>query len=222
MSRAHTLRALAALLSYPDEALQAALPELGVLLSAQPQLTSTQASLRALMTNLAAQDLFEAQSAYINTFDRGRSACLNLFEHVHGDSRDRGQAMVDLMSLYERHGLKLLGTELPDYLPAFLEFASLFPGDEALAHIREVAPILASIRNTLTRRSSPYAAIFSALLCLIGEGASAADHSANIPEDNCAQALDEQYAEAPVTFMGNCAPQSPRAEQPIHFVGRRA
>ena len=59
-----------------------------------------------------------------------RRLSLHLFEHVHGESRDRGQAMVDLKAMYENAGL-FVTRELPDYVPLLLEFLSTQPRPEA-------------------------------------------------------------------------------------------
>ncbi|MEJ2459788.1 MAG: hypothetical protein P8Y58_17260 [Novosphingobium sp.] len=50
----------------------------------------------ALIDDLVTRDLYDAQERYVLLFDRTRKLSLHLFEHVHGESRDRGQAMVDL------------------------------------------------------------------------------------------------------------------------------
>ena len=123
-----TFKALAALLAYPSDDLVAALPEILDVLEGDRRLPRrVRADLAALVDELRWMDPLDAQVRYVATFDRGRAACLHLFEHVHGESRDRGQAMVDLKSMYERAGLALAGHELPDYLPALLEFLSLQP-----------------------------------------------------------------------------------------------
>lgn len=86
-----------------------------------------------MIEELASQDLYELQARYVDLFDRSRALSLHLFEHVHGESRDRGQAMVDLKALYESHGLEITASELPDFLPLFLEYLSLRPLEEAKA-----------------------------------------------------------------------------------------
>lgn len=67
-------------------------------------------------------DPLDARAQYSELFDRGRATSLLLFEHVHGESRDRGRAMVDLLAQYEQHGLQLNSRELPDHLPLYLEY----------------------------------------------------------------------------------------------------
>ena len=120
-----TLKVLSALLSYPTAELIAAVGEFeGVLDQEQLLSKSERAALRVLIADLAAADLVDAQERYIMLFDRTRSLSLHLFEHVHGESRDRGQAMVDLIKVYEDGGYMPTSKELPDFVPLFLEFAS--------------------------------------------------------------------------------------------------
>jgi nitrate reductase delta subunit len=118
-----TLKILAALLHYPEEALQAAVPELRALVAADSLFKdSDRGSLNAFLIRVQENDLLELQSEYVATFDRGRKLSLHLFEHVYGESRDRGQAMVNLLAQYRAIGLELAVKELPDYLPLFLEY----------------------------------------------------------------------------------------------------
>jgi nitrate reductase delta subunit len=120
------------LLSYPTEELQSAAPELSANLAEERLLPeSVLTKLRGFVDEIATTDLFDLQERYVLLFDRTRSLSLHLFEHIHGESRDRGQAMIDLSQLYERHGLMIEARELPDYLPLFLEFLSTLPLEEA-------------------------------------------------------------------------------------------
>jgi nitrate reductase molybdenum cofactor assembly chaperone NarJ/NarW len=120
-----TLKVLSALLTYPTPELIAAADELKVVIAREGVLPRTHAAgVTALIDDLASRDLFDAQERYILLFDRTRSLSLHLFEHVHGESRDRGQAMVDLIKLYEDGGYEPTAAELPDFLPLFLEYAA--------------------------------------------------------------------------------------------------
>ena len=74
----------------------------------------------------------DLQERYVASFDRGRARSLYLFEHVHGESRDRGQAMVNLLEIYRRHEFELNARELPDYIPLFMEYLAQRPDGEAL------------------------------------------------------------------------------------------
>jgi nitrate reductase delta subunit len=164
-----TYKVLGALLDYPTEELIEALPELEAALAHERLLSDGALEhVRCLLAALANEDLMTMQERYIDLFDRVRSLSLHLFEHVHGESRDRGQAMVDLMQLYERHGYSVASIELPDYLPAFLEFLSHIPADEARELIAETTHVLESVGARLVRRNSRYAAVFDALLAITG------------------------------------------------------
>jgi nitrate reductase molybdenum cofactor assembly chaperone NarJ/NarW len=187
-----TYRALAALLSYPGQALLDALPEIrNVLVSENltPMLDPGE---------LLDADLVTLQERYVALFDRSRALSLHLFEHVHGESRDRGQAMVDLGQVYAQHGLEPAHGELPDYLPAFLEFLSLLDPDEARHMLADTAEILRALGERLASRGSPYAALFAALLALAGEPG--LKKVARIAPP--AEQPDKDWMEPPVTFGG--------------------
>ena len=224
MNHAHTYRALAALLSYPGASLLEHLDELRSVFSEDERLTAVdRAALGHLIDELQAADPMDSEAAYVETFDRGRAASLNLFEHVHGDSRDRGQAMVDLLALYEQQGLALLVADLPDFLPVFLEFLSLLGEQDAQEQLQSVQHLVETIGATLTRRASPYAGAFQALLRLAGERHPErllADRvGAPVEEDTSMDAIDKAWLDEPVTFLGACAPQQ---KQVIKFHGRTA
>ena len=208
-----TLRVLAALLSYPDARLRGHLPEMREILRCEGALSrGRQAELEALIGSLAAADPLESEADYVELFDRGRGTSLHLFEHVHGDSRDRGPAMIDLAQTYEKAGLYLAPGELPDFLPAVLEFISTQPPAEARAFLGEMAHIFNAVFGALQRRESPYASALGALLDLAGEKAQAVKPAAEPP-------LDESWAEPPVfdgcSTRGQAAPGQP---QPIRLV----
>lgn len=194
-----TFKALAALLAYPEADLVAAVPEIEQALREDRLLSArAQAALRSLFDYLRTHELLDAQEEYVGLFDRVRSLSLHLFEHVHGESRDRGQAMVDLLALYTRGGYELATDELPDYLPAFLEFLSYRPLAEALVHLGDTLHLLESIGARLTKRGSPYAAVFAALLEIAGE----TDNSVTVSDDEIRAeddpaALDETWREQP-------------------------
>lgn len=217
------LRALARLLDYPSEPLLGHLDELSAALSDAPVAAARRGAVRPLLGRLAAADLFESQERYIDTFDRGRRTSLNLFEHVHGDSRDRGQAMVDLLEMYRAEGIELATDQLPDYLPAFLEYLSVLPAGRAREQLAEVTHLVRAIGAVLARRASDYAGAFDLLLALAGEPALGADDSAE--DDTSFAAVDAAWLDAPVDFMGAASPCTatprPAAEQPIQ-IHRRA
>jgi len=232
MSTKLTFRALAALLAYPSAGLRDHLDDLREVLAAEKRLKPVdRQALQGLLDKLRDSDLMDAEEEYIDTFDRGRAASLNLFEHVHGDSRDRGQAMVDLLDMYQQRGLSLTVRDLPDFLPVFLEFVSLLEADEAKQQLQEVQHLVETIGATLTRRQSPYAAVFQSLLRLAGAADPAkllADREgAPVEEDTTLDAIDKAWADQPVSFLGGCSPQlaqqaANQQPQPIEFHRRPA
>ena len=158
---------LSALLSYPDAALQQAGDEVLDVIAHERALPSeTRLALESLVRELTGGELIEVQSRYVDLFDRTRALSLHLFEHVHGESRDRGQAMVSLLERYRTAGLDISARELPDYVPLFLEFVSLQTPDAARALLAEPIHILAALGERLKKRGSAYAAVFEALVVL--------------------------------------------------------
>lgn len=215
-----TFKALGALLAYPEAELISALDEIKQVIVAENLLPKNQAAaLQGLMDNLRQSDLMAAQERYVELFDRVRSLSLHLFEHVHGESRDRGQAMVDLAGLYAGQGLTLANHELPDFLPAFLEYLALLPYKAAISQLEDTVRILDGIAARLAKRGSHYAAVFNALLTLAGQ--SGATHTvvddAEIRKEDDPNELDKTWAEAPAFGgMGNAVRQS--AVSVIQFV----
>jgi len=207
-----TLKVMAHLLSYPDAALRSHLPELRSALQAEQALAPARlAELQALMAHLAGADALEIEAQYVELFDRGRATSLHLFEHVHGDSRDRGPAMIDLAQTYEKSGLYLGPDEMPDYLPVVLQFVSTQPPTEARAFLGEMAHIFNAIFNALQQRNSAYASVLGALIELAGEKA----HAVKVVPD---EPLDTAWEE-PVVFDG-CSVKGqaqPGQAQTIHF-----
>jgi nitrate reductase molybdenum cofactor assembly chaperone len=156
--RNRTLKALSLVLSYPGADLQQAMPDIAAVLGADPRISvETRAALAALTGDLAQGDLYDLQERYVMLFDRSRSLSLNLFEHVHGESRDRGGAMVSLIETYRAGGFEPVTTELPDHLPVLLEFLSTRPFAEAQEILADAAHILDALNARLRRRESGYA-----------------------------------------------------------------
>ena len=209
----YSLRALARLIAYPDAQLRSELDALLQVLDEEGAVPAARRTeLRTLAATLQRQDPLEVEARYVETFDRGRSTSLHLFEHVHGDSRDRGPAMIDLVQTYEKAGLYLAPEELPDHLGVVLEFASTQPPALARAFLGEMAHILNAIFSALLKRESPYAAVLAAVLELAGQRAQAV----TIPIE---EPIDESWAE-PEAFDG-CSTRGqnrPGQAQPIHIV----
>ena len=198
-----TLRALAALLGYPSAELKAHAGEIREALAEDAALPrASRRRLDPLISALEAEELLELQAAYSELFDRSRSLSLHLFEHVHGESRERGQAMIDLAEQYMAAGCLLESQELPDFVPVFLEYASCLEPPEARETLSQPAHVFAALEERLVQRGSDYAAVFHAIVVL-GEGR--LDHEAlselqkNSPSDDPAR-IDEEWEEAPVTF----------------------
>lgn len=222
---ARTYKALALLLSYPEESYR---PLYGAAIEAlaQERLVRDASGLARLGRELSGEDTLDLQARYVQMFDRGRSLSLHLYEHVHGESRDRGQAMVELNKLYASRGVFLSAHELPDHLPVFLEFLSLLPNHEASELLGEAAHVLAALRDRLRKRRSPYTAIFTALVQLANAPVDQAAHSALMAEaeddpDDLA-ALDRAWAEEPVSFGPDQSTACPRAAEIVSRMGGNA
>ncbi|MFN3229163.1 MAG: nitrate reductase molybdenum cofactor assembly chaperone [Asticcacaulis sp.] len=201
----YTYKALALFLAYPEEDTQALMPEAFKALQSEGRLNAPLLrALGKLADRLSHSDLYDLQEAYVHLFDRTRSLSLNLYEHVHGESRDRGQAMAALKSLYEAAGLELTAQELPDYLPVFLEFLSLQTPEKASTFLADAAHVLEAIAERLKKRESDYRAVFGALVHLSGveAGQEAVAALLQEPEEDPddLEALDRLWEETAVTF----------------------
>jgi nitrate reductase molybdenum cofactor assembly chaperone NarJ/NarW len=208
-----TLRVLARLLSYPDAQLRSDLADMRGALHEEHALAPQRlAELDALITLLQGKAPLETEADYVELFDRGRATSLHLFEHVHGDSRDRGPAMIDLAQTYGKAGMYLAEGEMPDFLPVVLEFTSTQPPREAREFLAEMAHIFNAIFSALQQRGSAYACVLGALLELAGEKAQPVEIVAEEP-------IDAVWQE-PVVFDG-CSSKGqakPGQPQPIHIM----
>lgn len=231
-----TLKCLSALLCYPTGELRAALGEIAAVLDREGLLSrANRAAVQCLIDDLAGRDLIDAQERYVLLFDRTRSLSLHLFEHVHGESRDRGQAMVDLLRVYEEGGYAPTAGELPDFLPLFLEFASTCEPKAAIDLLAQPAHVLAALRERLAKRKSPYAAVFAALVALARAKPDAETLERLLAEpeaepDDLA-ALDAQWQDEEVTFGPGAADACGRdglaaklrqARRPAPGIGRKS
>jgi nitrate reductase delta subunit len=198
-------RVLSALLCYPEPDLLDALKELAGALDAECTLPPVaRCALVDFMTRLGMTDPLDAQESYVALFDRNRSLSLHLYEHVHGESRERGEAMVRLAALYKLHGLHIAANELPDYLPLYLEFLSLLPGETARSLLAEAVHVIAALADKLEARGSDYAAVLRAIEALAARPAAAAsveDVRGRLdPEADDLTALDRQWEDEVVRF----------------------
>ncbi|MGH7121281.1 MAG: nitrate reductase molybdenum cofactor assembly chaperone [Acetobacteraceae bacterium] len=191
-----TLSALAALLGYPDPELRAALPEIADALRAAPRFTpANRNALLELIDEIAAAEEFEAEERYVDLFDRGLATSLNLFEHLHGESRDRGQAMADLKQVYEKADFILTSCELPDYLPVLLEYLAQRDEAEIRSILGDCAHIVRSIGEALLKRRSRYAAVLDAVLRIASEAPLDKMQAARRPAEK--RDLDRDWGERP-------------------------
>lgn len=199
-----SLKLIALLLDYPSVELYR---EAGALMEAAQAADELEPDQRQLLTDFISEltdtPLLDAQSNYVGWFDRGRSLSLLLFEHVHGESRDRGQAMVDLMNVYNENGYHIDARELPDYIPLFLEYLSQRPEMEARQWLLDVSHILALLEARCDERQSPYSKLFSVMLAVSGatiEREELAQKVATEEPDYSHEALDKVWEEEMVRF----------------------
>ena len=200
-----TLKALSLILSYPTRDIQQAMPEIAGVLASDSRLTAAQRrDLRPLLEELRDWDIYDLEERFVVLFDRSRTLSLNLFEHVHGESRDRGGAMVSLLETYRDGGFEPATSELPDHLPVLLEFLSTRPFVEVQETLADAAHILEALHTRLDRRDSGYAAVFAALSQLSGAKVdkAAVEELLETPEDNPEdlEALDAVWEESEVRF----------------------
>ena len=192
------LKAIGLLMEYPDEFLWQCKEEVLSMVRRDAPLLDDFAA--ALLN----APLLDKQAEWCEVFDRGRATSLLLFEHVHAESRDRGQAMVDLLAQYEKAGLVLDCRELPDHLPLYLEYLSILPEAEAREGLQNVAPILALLGGRLKQRDTPWYLLFDALLNLAGSPLSSDSVTKQVKQetrDDTRQALDAVWEEEQVKFI---------------------
>ena len=198
-----TLKAFSLVLGYPTRELQQAMPQISSVILSDSRLTTlSRRKIEPLLELLATDDIYDLEERYVLLFDRSRTLSLNLFEHVHGESRDRGGAMVSLLETYRDGGFEPATSELPDHLPVLLEFLALSSLSEARKTLADAAHILDALAVRLSRRESPYAAVFAALLEIAGVKSDEAAVSGLLsePDDdpNDLKALDQVWEESEV------------------------
>lgn len=202
-----TLKVLSALLCYPQADMQAALDEMIKVLDQENVLPQREhRALLTLIDQIRRTDLIELQERYVRLFDRGRALSLHLFEHIHGESRDRGQAMVNLLGMYRRHGFELDARELPDYIPLFLEYLAQRPMGEALDMLADAMHVMALLGARLAEQDSDYHVVFDALATLVGEPTdieAIRQQAATEGPDETIVNMDKIWEEEAVTFLAN-------------------
>ena len=205
-----SFKALGALLDYPTPELQAALDEVEQALCEERAIPAAELEgVRALIERLRRSDIMDAQEYWIGLFDRSKRLALHLYEHSYGESRDRGQAMVNLALTYRMNGFELNAAEMPDYLPLFLEFLSVIPQVHARRYLTDALEIIEALRIRLDERDSTYAALLSALVTLASRDADEGlveEILAGEPRDPAdLEELDKEWAEDPVDFSAGSA-----------------
>jgi nitrate reductase delta subunit len=200
-----TFKALSALLDYPTAEMVASLSAIEAALAEERALGEEELlAVRHFICDLERRDLLDLQERWINLFDRSKRLALHLYEHSHGESRDRGQAMVNLALTYRMNGFELNAAEMPDYLPLFLEFLSVIPEVHAKRYLTDAIEIIEALRIRLEERDSTYAALLGALVTLAQREADDAEVEAILagePEDpKDLEELDREWAEEPVDF----------------------
>ncbi|MGR9100465.1 MAG: nitrate reductase molybdenum cofactor assembly chaperone [Gammaproteobacteria bacterium] len=201
-----TLKILSVLLSYPQQETLEALDDMSEIIEREDILSKPhKKAVRSLIESYRGADLLDLQERYVALFDRGRFLSLHIFEHVHGESRDRGQAMVNLLELYRSHGFEMNAPELPDFIPLFLEFlAQLDSREQAVQLLRDAMPVFSLLGARLAERSSGFHVVFDALADFAGEPEDIADirqQAAREGEDESLVNMDAIWEEEAVSFM---------------------
>jgi nitrate reductase molybdenum cofactor assembly chaperone NarJ/NarW len=198
-----TYKILSLLLSYPDPGLQQFLEEVAGELDSEELLNpDKKEDILKFTRHFGKMELIKWQAEYVQLFDYSRSASLHLFEHIKGDSRDRGQAMADLIRFYQESGLQLSANELPDYIPVFLEFLSMQEGRKASELLAEPINIIQRIFLALKEKDNPYNYLFSALISLSARQPDKKMTDLVIKKEKPLD-LDNEYEEEPVRFDNN-------------------
>ena len=205
-----SFKAIGALLDYPTPELQGSLDEIEQALGEERAIPSAELEgVGACIDRLRRSDIMDAQEYWIGLFDRSKRLALHLYEHSHGESRDRGQAMVNLALTYRMNGFELNAAEMPDYLPLFLEFLSVIPEVHARRYLTDAIDIIEALRIRLEERDSTYAALLGALVTFAQREADDAEVEAILagePEDpKDLEELDREWAEEPVDFTAGSA-----------------
>ncbi len=198
------LKVISRLMDYPSAELQGRAAEIeAVIHDAREISPAMRRRLVALLREIYGGDLMDAQEIYTGLFDRGRALSLLLFEHVHGESRDRGQAMVDLMNIYQRDGFTINARELPDFIPLYLEYLAHRPALEVREGLVDISHILGLLSARLQQRESAYACLFDALLMIGGVELNAGELREKVAaekRDDTPEELDKIWEEEAVTF----------------------
>lgn len=198
------LKVISRLLDYPTAALFDAADEMvEVVIKSNELNTQTKTKLVEFIRELTARDLYDAQESYDLLFDRGRALSLLLFEHVHGESRDRGQAMVDLMGVYASKGFEVDAAQLPDYIPLYLEFLSEQDAPYIQEWLGDICHLLTMLSERLVERKNYYAVIFDSLIEVSGIAVDRAEIAESVRKeerDDTIEAIDKEWEDKEIRF----------------------
>ncbi len=199
------LAILSTLLHYPDDGFRADLPDIVLAIGSAGFVPRDRSALQRLARRLGVGDPLDRQEDFVRLFDRGRATSLHLFEHVHGDTRNRGPAMVELAAVYDAAGFAMTGQELPDYLPLVLEFCAVAPPETAANLLAQAGPLLQQIHAKLLSRGLPVARGYAAVLAAVLSEAALDPVSLPTPAEDQADeddlaAIDAAYEDTPVVF----------------------
>lgn len=197
------LKLIGVLLDYPQDELWQHRDELLAAAGDAGLPARRRQALRGFVGELLRTEALTAQDRWLSTFDRGRAMSLLLFEHIHGESRDRGQAMVDLMRVYRKNGFELSARELPDYLPLLLEYLAHRPQAEVRDWLTSISHIIGLLAARAAERRSPYALLFE-LLVECADGHLDLDalrrRAGEESRDDTPEAMDRVWEEEAVRF----------------------
>ncbi|MBL4910627.1 MAG: nitrate reductase molybdenum cofactor assembly chaperone [Alteromonadaceae bacterium] len=210
------LKVISRLLDYPSVEMFAAKDELITIVEKSEELTTqNRTQLVDFINQLTTRDIFDAQESYDLLFDRGRALSLLLFEHVHGESRDRGQAMVDLMNVYKTNGFEVDSVQLPDYIPLYLEFLSEQPNEFVEEWLGDVVHLLTMLSERLIDRECYYSILFDALIDVSGQQvdentrAEVVEAVKKEQRDDTIEAIDNEWEDKEIRFddpmVGDCS-----------------
>lgn len=215
------LKVISRLLDYPCEPLTKARDELLTVVDSEARLCETnRATLNSFIQNLCSKELFDSQERYDLLFDRGRSLSLLLFEHVHGESRDRGQAMVDLMNVYKSKGFEIDSAQLPDFIPLYLEFLSEQEEDYAQEWLADICHLMTMLSERLVERNCDYSILFDSLIEISGLEVDRKEVAAAVKKekrDDTLEMIDREWEDKevkftdPLSYSGRAAEQCPSA-----------
>ena len=213
------LKVISSLLDYPTAEMFAAKDELKSVVEQTKELTTqNRTQLLDFIEQLTARDIFDAQESYDLLFDRGRALSLLMFEHVHGESRDRGQAMVDLMNVYKTNGFEVNSSQLPDYIPLYLEFLSEQTPEFIEEWLGDICHLLTMLSERLIDRECYYSVLFDSLVEISGqeigleERAEIAETVKAEERDDTVEVIDKEWEDKEIRFddpmAGDCSSAS--------------